>query len=393
MKRSLSLLLMTCAVSLMSCELTPSHVTGADIDDAFARRQYKTVCKGLDMADDDVRRYATTRLEEIGDEMAVECVCENTTQTEVDGTVNWDKAILKGLTGSENAEMLACFTALLDDARITNERPALVTALALGRADGIKARIAVAAESDGDIATRVSALKALTGSRDEAHIALFMKVLSTESDASLKAAAVEAMSGNDDERVVTALTEAATVGDSGTLRSAALKAVKRSIGQAADTLLCDAMLKDEDAGVRSTAIGAYRGTKRKDALTCLRKRAFEKEEEGSVRQALLDVLKSSPTDEARAVLCDAIPFFLRSYVIDDVPDKIPGTNIVKAQNDVDWDNSYDCFQKAYKSNRGYSCYAKQHIGLWFREVGGKSYVPKCAKDNAAASGAGEVSFE
>ena len=72
MKRSLSLLLMTCAVSLMSCELTPSHVTGADIDDAFARRQYKTVCKGLDMADDDVRRYATTRLEEIGDEMAVE---------------------------------------------------------------------------------------------------------------------------------------------------------------------------------------------------------------------------------------------------------------------------------------------------------------------------------
>ena len=393
MKRLLSLSLLPCALLLTSCEFTPSHVNGSDIDDAFARRQYKTVCKGLDMSDDEVRRYATTRLEEIADEMAVECVCSHTTQTEVDGTINWDKAILKGLTGSDNAGMLGCFAALLDDPAVQNDRPALVTALATSRVPAVKARIALAAEKDADVDTRVSALKALTGSRDAGHLELFMKVLNTANDASLKAAAVAAMSGNSDPKVVAALSEAAENGDSGALRGAALKALKRSLGKEADGLLCEAMMNDEDASVRAAAIGAYRGTKRPEAVACLRKRALTKEDESSVRQALLDVLKSSPTDEARAVLCDGIPFFLRTYVIDDVPDKIPGTNIVKAQNDVDWDASYDCFQKAYKKNRGYSCYAKQHIGLWFREVGGKSYVPKCAKDNAPASGAGVVSFE
>jgi HEAT repeat protein len=393
MKRLLSLSLLPCALLLTSCEFTPSHVNGSDIDDAFARGQHKTVCKGLDMRDDEVRRYATTRLEEIADESAVECVCSHTTQIAVDGTVDWDKSVLKGLTGSENAEMLGCFAALLDDPAVKADRPALITALATARVPAVKDRIALAAEQDADGDTRVSALKALTGSRVEAHLALFMKILNTATDPALKVAAVEAMAGNKDEQVVAALSDAAENGESGALRGAALKALKRSLGAEADSRLCDAMMNDADATVRASAIGAYRGTKRPEAVACLRKRALTKEEESSVRQAVLDVLKSSPTDEARAVLCDGIPFFLRTYVIDDVPDKIPGTNIVKAQNDVDWDASYDCFQKAYKNNRGYSCYAKQHIGLWFREVGGKTYVPKCAKDNAPTAGAGVVSFE
>ena len=49
-------------LALAGCEITPSYVESVDIDDAMARNHFKTVCKGLEMKDDDTRRYATTKL-------------------------------------------------------------------------------------------------------------------------------------------------------------------------------------------------------------------------------------------------------------------------------------------------------------------------------------------
>jgi len=77
------------------------------------------------------------------------------------------------------------------------------------------------------------------------------------------------------------------------------------------------------------------------------------------------------------ILCDAIPFWLRTYNKEDIPDKIPGTDIIGAQNDRDFENSYACLQKAYAKSSGYSCFAKMYAGWWFRQVGGSAYVPKC----------------
>jgi hypothetical protein len=391
MLRRLQPLVLPLALLVAGCELTPSFVTGADIDDAYARQQYKTVCKGVEMADEDVRRYAASRLEEIDEQLAVDCVCSATTRSADDGTLSWDSAVLSGLTGSDRDEMVQCFVALFDKPGL-EDRPGLVRALAQTRGASARARFTALAKADADVETRKAALEALTGSREEAHVALFLQILEKEDDGTLQAAAVAAMAGNASAPVLVALEDSAKNGASGTLRSAALLALKRSASETADPLICDAMMNDSDAGVRAAAIGAYRGTKRASAVACLRKRAFEKEYEASVRETLLRVLKSSPTDEARDVLCDAIPFFLRTYVIEDVPDKIPGTNIVEAQNDVDWDRSYECLQKAVRSSRGYSCYAKQHVGAWFREVGGSTYVPRCPKDKVTSAG-GVVNFD
>ena len=86
---------------------------------------------------------------------------------------------------------------------------------------------------------------------------------------------------------------------------------------------------------------------------------------------------SSPHDDSAQILCDAIPFWLKSYVVEDLPEKIPGTDIIKVQNDRDWERSYECVQKAYRARGGYSCYAKMYVGYWFNELGGTGSVPAC----------------
>jgi hypothetical protein len=122
---------------------------------------------------------------------------------------------------------------------------------------------------------------------------------------------------------------------------------------------------------------SFKGTKKDEEIECLRKRAMTEEKDIGVRTAILTTLKSSPSPGAAKILCDAIPFWLRTYNKEDIPDKVPGTDIIGAQNDRDFENSYACLQKAYANSSGYSCFAKMYAGWWFRQVGGSAYVPKC----------------
>ena len=46
-------------ISLLGCEMTPSYVDTKDIEQATARGAWATVCKGLEMNEDRIRRYAT----------------------------------------------------------------------------------------------------------------------------------------------------------------------------------------------------------------------------------------------------------------------------------------------------------------------------------------------
>ncbi len=383
--RTLIPLLLT---ALFACDMTPPTVEGRDIDDAVAMGKLKTVCKGLEMKDDEVRRYAASRLEEVTDPDAAACVCE----WAVDDQGRWDEAILKGLTGSERDDMVGCFVSVLDDP--TAERSLeLVVALSDTRAPSVSPKFqALAKDTSRDSALRARALAYFQGNTDAATLELLRGLLTDDGDATVRAAAAEALVGQkgDDERA--ALLAAAKGDADGVVRAAALKAVKRAGGEEADAMVCDAMMNDDSPAVRTAAILSLKGTRREPIVACLKDRAFAEEEDDGVRESLLKVLESSPTDAAAAVLCDAIPFFVKTYVDKQHPTDMTGADIITAQNDRDWERSYECVQKALRSRGAYTCKGSQYVGAWFRELGGEAYVPKCPGDEDLGGG-GEVSFE
>ena len=74
---------------------------------------------------------------------------------------------------------------------------------------------------------------------------------------------------------------------------------------------------------------------------------------------------------AYKVLCDAMPFWLKNYIKDDVVDNLKGVGIVREHNRVDPANSPTCVKQAFQARSGYSCYAKMHIALWHNLTTGK----------------------
>ncbi len=85
---------------------------------------------------------------------------------------------------------------------------------------------------------------------------------------------------------------------------------------------------------------------------------------------------------AYIVLCDAIPFWLRNYVTDKLPEEDPETDIVKMQNDMDYKNSEKCFAKAYSQRKGLTCHATKYISWFYKQVSAQEdlYVPACPGD-------------
>ncbi len=381
------LLLMPLALATFTaCELTPTHVEPSDIDDAMARELYKTVCKGLEMKDPDTRKYASSKLDEIDQPLSAECMCEYAWDAEKH---SWDDAILNGLEGSERDDLVACFLPALDDGAI-DKRLELVTALGKTRAPSIPGRMKTLALDSGESTeVRSQAVSTFGGTADAGAVSMLVELMQGQGETAVRAAAAAALVGQNDPDTVAALVDAVSNDAEGDVRAAALKTVRGLRLPESDQMICKAMLEDPSPAVREQAILSYKGTKRDAAVDCLRKKAFQEEPEGSVRTALLTVLKSSPNKNAPKILCDAIPFYMKTYITDSSPEKVPGTDIATAQNDRDWENSYDCFAKALKNTGGWSCKGKQYVSAWYREVGGKPYVPRCKGDE----GFGEVVFQ
>jgi hypothetical protein len=356
---------------LAACDTTPSFVTTQDIDGAIGRDRWGVVCKGLEMEDDRTREYTTERLVATHPDVAQDCICRNIT-----GKKDWDPAIASGLKGSDSDAFVGCFAELVARPDLDKRKEAVI-ALGLTAAPVAYSTLAtIAQDSTADADIRVRAVQSLAGKPD--HQSTLIGLLTSDDKPTVRAAAAGALAGNRKKVVVTALVKSAKEDKEGSVRGAALAAAKASGVPAADKMVCEAMLNDPSAEVRSAAIGAFKGTRRDSATACLRKRAMTFEPDAGVRDRLLEVLKSSPNDKAALILCDAIPFWMRSYVKEDIPDKLPGTMIVKAQNDRDWKRSYDCLQKAWRKSSGYSCFARLHVGVWFRTVGAKSVrVPSC----------------
>lgn len=384
-RRSLLLrpaVLLVAALGLGSCEIAPNYVERSDIEEAMARGRYKTVCVGLAMKDESLRRYATQRLQDVQDPVAAECVCEHVTRNG-----QWDPAVLKALESTDRDDMAACVVPLLTDPE-QEDRDALVAAAARIRAPVIQDELAKLAAGSGDPATRARAVRALSGTEDPEHLALLIRLLGSDGEPAVRAAAADALHGQRSDEALAALHEALAEDEAGEVRLEALRTLDALRVEDRDTLVCRAMMEDEDPAVRRAAVLMYKGTRRDAALECLRERAFTEEDDAGVREALLEALKASPADAAADVLCDAIPFWLEHYAVENLPEKLPGTNITKAQNDRDWERSYECFQKAYARRGSYSCYGRQHIAHWFREVGGTSFIPKCPKTDGTTSDGG-----
>jgi len=356
---------------LVACDTTPTYVTSKDIDQAIPRSRWNVVCKGLDMKEDRTREYATERLVAAAPKEAKDCICGHFPE----GTA-WDPAIASGLKGSNQDKYVGCFAERVAQADLEKRKEAVI-ALGLTTAPiALKTLAQIARDPATAADIRARAIEPLAGKED--YVDTMVGLLSADDKPDVRAAAAGALSGNKKRPVVTALVKAAKEDKEGAVRGAALAAAKASGAPAADKMICEAMLSDPSPAVRIAAVGAFQGTRRDSAAQCLRKRALTYEPDAGVRDRLLEVLKASPNDKAALILCDAIPFWMKSYVIEEIPDKLPGTMIVKAQNDRDWKRSYECLQKAWRKSSGYSCFARLHVGLWFREVGGKGVrVPGC----------------
>jgi hypothetical protein len=100
------------------------------------------------------------------------------------------------------------------------------------------------------------------------------------------------------------------------------------------------------------------------------------ETSGTVREAILATLGASPSDKAADILCDIVGPWSRMYIKGQIFNQITGSDVVKAQNDRDYERSFACVQKALRSG-GYSCYARNYLGHWMKELGGSAATPWC----------------
>ncbi len=357
---------------LSACNLFErSWVERVEVDQAMAKGDYKTVCVGLRMKEDaELRTYTAQQLVPVPENVVEDCLCEGVKGQ--DG--KWDKAVAEGMRGATRDEAVRCLAELAATPDLV-DRDKAIGFLGRTKAPIARSTLLEIARAPGDAAMRKQAIEAFVGDATQKD-ALISLLADPEKD--VRAAAAGALGGvaTTDASVVAELVKVATTDAEGAVRGAALAAARQSKSPESAELACKMMLEDEAPEVRLAAVGGFRGTREAADLACLRKRMLLEEDDPTVRQALLDVVKSSPADESGKILCDAIPFWLATYLDRGLPDQVPGTDIIRAQNDRDWEASFACLQKALRGS-GYSCYAKQYIGTWMRELGGNAGVPKC----------------
>lgn len=360
---------------LAACERTPSKVTTQDLEGAAVTGKMKTLCRGLEMRDDDVRRYAAEKLDMVTEPVAVECLCPTLSQGPGAEKLGWDPAIVEGLKRTSRDDMASCVVELAKRSDLKNRLVIVSTMTSMTAPVARQALADIAVEAGADTDVRLSALNAIAGS--PATKGAVLGLLAADADPAVRRAAAMGLGALVEPDVTAALLKAAADDSDGAVRGAALLGVKRHGVAEADDMLCKAMLEDESGAVRSVAIGAFKGTKRLEGVACLRKAAMTAQPDAEVRAKLLTVLKSSPTPEAAKVLCDAIPFWVKTYLKEGMVDKVPSSDIIRAQNDRDWDNSFACVSAAQRASGGYSCYGKKYVASWVKELGGNAFEPKC----------------
>lgn len=356
--------------TFMGCQ--PRFIeTTSEIDGYLARSDFGAACVAMKMEDDSLRGFAASRLAKFPEsEVATDCVCAALYDAD-EGT--WDEASAVALKGSRRDDLASCLGKAVADSRVTDRAP-LVAALGGIMAPGGYAALATLASDEKDPVVRAMAISGLQPSLE--HADLIVARLAADEAPEVRVAAALALRGTQHDGARKALLGSLKGDADGTVRAAAAKILALEHTRSIDEALCTALMDDADPGVRYNVAKSFHNPQKGRQIDCLRRRLLTKEEDASVRQATYESLGASPRDEAKAALCQAIGPFVRMYVVKEIQDKIPGTEIIKAQNNQDWETSFACVSKAL-SQGGYSCYARHHLGVWMNDLGGKASTPWC----------------
>lgn len=364
--------------ALFACtvpERDPNLVTEDNIRDALAKRDVDTLCLGLRSSDLAVQQFATEQLRVFDPKDTAECLKV--------GLVAEDKSfregVLIGLKGEKRNALGRVVAEMIKEPSYTGREMAI---LKLGEvtAPSVNAAILSVAQNKSDTpSVRAAAIRAIGGYADNFDD---ISALFEESNPEIKAAVIEMLGLHTEEKSARSLIKEGLTHEDETVRAAAMTAYRAHAGDRAEETLCAAMMEDASPKVREAAVRGFRKTKSVSAVRCLRQRAMELEENREVRVAILDSLKMAQgvaEKPAFAAMCDAIPFWLRSYVTDKLPEEDPETDIVKMQNDYDHENSEKCFEKAYAQKKNYSCHAHKYIAWFYKQMISNEnlYVPEC----------------
>ena len=359
---------------LSACDLAPRYVERtSEIDVFIARQAWSSACVGLRMEDEALKRYTAERLVEYAHLPSVQgCLCDALYDGEEKEP---DMAVATGIAGSEHDALATCLLPAFSESELEpDERVELIRRVgALEAKAGYEALKSIA-QGDGLVEARAAAAAAMRPCG--ACVGTLLELAKEAGEPGLRQAAVEGLNGRKEDKVFRALRTIAGGDADGGVRAAALEALGGDKNTGTDTLLCDALMGDDDERARAAAAASMHGTKRKRLLQCLKKRLNEEEPAASVRETALAALGASPSDYAADTLCESIGPFLRLHVKDKIADRIPGTNIIEVQNNRDFERSYECVGKALRQG-GYSCYARNHLGHWYKRLGGKASTPWC----------------
>lgn len=375
----------TVLLALGGCD--PNWIeTSAEVDIFISQARWSAVCVALkNDRDESLRTYATEKLVQAEDQpVAFDCACK--------AVMDWrhgpyDAAVVEGFRGTANDALVPCVLPALENTT-GEERVALVNQIAgMSAPAGMKKVAEIAADESEPAEVRVTAVKGLMPER-EAYRDVLLGRLTSDPDAKVRAEAALAFENEKEGGVVSALVKAARDDTDGLVRAAALKAVVKLRIDETDKMVCDMMMNDPDERVRDRAVRSFKGSKRRVALDCLKKRLLTEEKSGLVRESTMKAIYASPDPYAAQILCDAIGPFTRMVVGDLPVHKMEGADIVKHQNNRDFERSYECVQKALRQG-GYSCYGRYNLADWMERLGGKAFKPTCKGMDAP----GEISFE
>lgn len=366
---------MLACLGLLTAGCEPNYIeTSAEVDIYISQGRFATACVALkNDREPKLREYTANLLATYPDQEVVNtCICDRIMSYKHGP---YDDAVLRGLSGSKRDDLSTCALPAFDKAQ-GEERAQLVTEFGAihSKVSGAKlAELAVDHKEAAEI--RAAAVKGLLPDRDE-KIPLLLKVLTGDPEPSVRATVAQVFEGAEQSEIVSALTKAAREDADGAVRAAALKAVVRLKIPETDEMVCEAMLNDPDERVRLRAVRSYKGSKRDVALDCLEKRLKQREDDSGVREATLEAIYSSPNPRSPKILCENIGPFLRMYVGDLPVTRMDGADIIKYQNNRDYENSYDCVRRA-AAQGGFSCWGRYYLAVWTNDLGGKAHKPTC----------------
>ena len=355
-------------LALAGCGEVPI-TSSVQIDVAISRSDFATACKGLTVEDEAIRLYTADQLLSWGESPeANACVCAVLHDA---ATGKSDLALAKKLAGKKRDDLAVCLGEALGDKR-TEGRGDLAKALAAIGAPKGSEILASGLKSD-EALVRSASVVGLGGS--EPHAAAIVELAQRDPDASVRAAAAGVLyrwKGN--EALATGLVAVAKDADP-TVRSAVGRSLLGVERPEADAAWC-ALLEDPDAAVRLEAVKASENVRRESVSTCLGALLSRDEPNADVRQMAIYELTVMRTKYAGRALCDAIGPYTARYVVDAIPVPEGPLDIAYAQNAVDFETSFACYEAAMKAP-GLSCGGKFYLTYWSNAMGGKRTAPKC----------------